>query len=230
MNKIYNIDCLVGIKDIPDFSVDLVIADPPYEFKSTSGGGQFGSFKYGNGRIYREEIESMSGGFLKDVLDECIRICKKPNMYIFCSKEQISMILSFASDKGLNYDIITWHKTNPVPACYNKYLSDTEYIIFLRGKGVRVYGSYSTKRKWYVTPVNKEDKKLYHHPTCKPVSIIQNLIVNSSVEGDVILDPFIGSGTTAVACMNTGRNFIGFELSEDYYNIANERIKKHINM
>ena len=72
--------------------------------------------------------------------------------------------------------------------------------------------------------MSEEDKKLYEHPTIKPLEIIKNLIINSSQENDVILDPFLGSGTTAVACVQTKRHYIGFELNENYFNIACKRL------
>ena len=103
-------------------------------------------------------------------------------MYIFCSKDQLPQLLSFALDNKLNYDLLTWHKTNPVPTCNNKYLSDTEYIVFMR-RGAHIYGSYETKRKYFITQTNTADKKLYGHPTVKPLNIIRNFIVNSSQEG-----------------------------------------------
>lgn len=230
LNRIYNEDCLEGMKRIPDGSIDLIVTDPPYCFKSTTGGGRFGIKKdksVNKGILIRDEISGLSKGFDPDVMNEFMRICKAPNMYFFCNKEQVHFYLSFAKDNRLNYDILSWHKTNPVPACCNKYLSDTEYIIFMRGKGVKIYGSYNTKRKWYLTQANKSDRDKYKHPTCKPVPIIQNLIVNSSVECDTILDPFIGSGTTAIACMNTNRNFIGFELNKEFYDISLKRIEEH---
>ena len=85
-------------------------------------------------------------------------------------------------------------------------------------------GNYYTKRKYYVTDLNVADKKLYSHPTIKPLPIITNLVINSSQEGDIVLDPFIGSGTTAVACKNLNRHYIGFEIDTDYYKIAQDRI------
>ena len=120
--------------------------------------------------------------------------------------------------------MLTWHKTNPVPACGNKYLTDTEYILFFREKGVKIGGEYKTKFTYYVTPLNTADKKLYRHPTIKPVDILQNLIVNSSSPGDVVLDPFMGSGSTGIACNNTGRNFIGIEVDKGYFDTAKARI------
>lgn len=85
-------------------------------------------------------------------------------------------------------------------------------------------GSYATKKKYYVTATNKADKDLYKHPTIKPIDIIQNIIINSSVEGDIVLDPFLGSGTTAVAAVNTNRHYIGFELNPVYYDTACKRL------
>ena len=151
---------------------------------------------------------------------------KSINIYVWCSKEQIAWLLNYFQDKNANTDVLTWHKTNPTPACNNNYLPDTEYIIFARGKGVKIYGEYKTKRKYYITPTNKEGKDKYKHPTIKPLHIIQNLIINSSKENDTVLDCFMGSGTTAVACIHNNRKFIGFEISEEYCNIANKRIEE----
>jgi len=128
--------------------------------------------------------------------------------------------------KKCNYNIISWHKTNPIPACGNKYLTDTEFILFFRERGVKIYGEFHTKFTYYLTPLNQKDKKLYGHPTVKPLNIVRNFIINSSLPGDIVLDPFMGSGTTAVACLETGRHFIGFETNEDYYNIALSRINE----
>lgn len=109
--------------------------------------------------------------------------------------------------------------------CGNKYLSDTEYIIFMRAKGVKVYGSYETKRKFFITKSNTKDKHLYGHPTVKPLEIVNTLVINSSIEGDIVFDPFMGSGTTAIAALREHRHFIGFENNYEYYNKACERIR-----
>ena len=150
---------------------------------------------------------------------------KNINIYLWCSQKQLFPLIEyFVEGKKCNFNLITWHKTNPIPACGNKYLTDTEYCLFFREKGVKIYGEFSTKFTYYVTPLNQKDKKLYNHPTIKPLNIIQNLVVNSSKECDIILDPYLGSGTTAVACVNTNRRYIGFELDKDYYNIACKRL------
>ena len=103
-------------------------------------------------------------------------------------------------------------------------MTDTEFILFFREKGVKIGGEFKTKFTYYVTPLNQSDKKQYGHPTIKPLEIVQNLILNSSNEGDIILDPFLGSGTTAVAAVNTNRHYIGFELNETYFDIACKRL------
>ena len=214
-------DCLELMKDIPDKSVDLVTIDPPYEFAQHGGGGAFGSRK----REYHNELEAdtLTKGFDTAVLDELVRVMRKVNIYIWCNKEQIKQYLDYF--EGFNMDLLTWHKTNPVPTCNNKYLSDTEYLLFFREKGVKVYGSYQTKRKFYVTQTNKKDKDKYKHPTVKPVEIMENIITNSSQEGETVLDCFMGSGTTGVACVNTNRRFIGMEKEEKYFEIAKQRIE-----
>jgi len=213
-------DCIEGMNQIPDKSVDLVITDPPYKIK-TSGAG---IYKQADKR-YIKELNCMKDGFSKDVLDELCRVMKKINIYIFCSQKQIIPLLDyFVTKRNCNYNLLTWHKTNPIPACGNKYLTDTEFILFFREKGVKIYGEYKTKFTYYLTPLNQKDKKLFNHPTVKPLEIIQNFIINSSLEGEIVLDPFMGSGTTAVACINTNRNYIGFEIDERYYKIAEKRI------
>ena len=150
-------------------------------------------------------------------------------IYIWCSQKQIILLLDyFVKKKKCNWNLLCWHKTNPIPACGNKYLTDTEYCLFFREKGVKIYGEFKTKFTYYVTPLNVKDKKLYNHPTIKPLEIIQNLIINSSQENDIVLDPFLGSGTTAVASVKTNRQFIGFELDKVYFKTAYDRIKATI--
>lgn len=218
----YNEDCMEIMKHLPDNIFDLVVTDPPYEI-ATRGAGIYKQ----DDKRYVQELDVMSNGFSEEVLDQLCRLMKKINIYIFCSQKQIIPLLTyFVVNRGCNYNIITWHKTNPIPACGNKYLTDTEYILFFREKGVRVYGTYETKKTWYTTPLNQGDKKKYNHPTIKPVDILQNLIINSSKEGEVVFDPFMGSGSTGVACKKTNRAFVGIEIDKTYYNTAIERIEQ----
>lgn len=221
-DRIYLEDCLEGLKKIPDKSIDLIVTDPPYEIETTGAG----LYKQTD-KQYIKELNSMKDGFSKEILDELCRVLKKINVYFFCSQKQIIPLLDyFVKGKKCNYNIISWHKTNPIPACGNKYLTDTEFILFFRERGVKIYGEFHTKFTYYITPLNQKDKKLYGHPTVKPLNIVRNFIINSSLPGDIVLDPFMGSGTTAVACLETDRHFIGFETNEDYYNTALSRINE----
>ena len=243
--QLINGDCYEKLKEIPSGSVDLVVIDPPYEFQGSGGDGAFGTKKRNYHEEYlnisnkntreaqrirvcacmdkqRENIKTLSTGFDISLFDELKRIMKKINIYVWCNKVQVRKILNYFDT--CNIDILTWHKTNCIPTCNNTYLNDTEYLIMAREKGVKIYGTYETKHKYYVTKANVEDKKKYLHPTIKPLHIIKNLIINSSKEGDTVLDCFMGSGTTGVACKETGRNFIGIEIDKTYFDIAKERI------
>ena len=220
INKVYNMDCVDGIKLLDDNSIDLVIIDPPYKLdivklKNTT--------KFNN---YANELLGLKDGFDLKILDLLVTKMKKINIYIYCSKRQVKELLEYFINRKCNYEILTWHKMNPSPLTNNIYLPDTEYIVFAREKGVRLYGNYHTKRKYYISGVNQADKKKWRHPTIKPLPFIENHIINSNNEGDLILDCFAGSGTTLVGAINQNRNFIGFEINKKYYEIAQYRINE----
>ena len=231
IDNIYNEDCYSAIHDIPDKSIDLIYTDIPYDLESNGGGGCFGSKK----RDYHSEYESVSQntenkiafGIDYAILDEMCRIMKRIYIYIYiwCSKKQIPHLLNYFLNKGCNYDLLTWHKTNPIPTCNNKYLSDTEYCLMFRENGTDVNnGTFDTKSKYYISPINKGDKDLYNHPTIKPLEFVKNHIINSTKENDIVLDLFAGSGTTLVAAKELNRHYLGFEINKEYYNIAVDRL------
>lgn len=239
IDQIYNMDCLDGMRMIPDGSIDCIITDPPYLIE-TQGAGFFGKKQdeymagckgakvntYGGERYVMKEIAAMSEGITTAILDEMCRVMKKINIYIFCSQKQIMQYLDyFVTKRKCNWNLICWHKIDPIPACGNKYLSDSEYILFFREKGVRLFGTYNTKHTFYVSKANREDKKKYKHPTCKPVDILMNFIENSCQIGGVILDPYLGSGSTAVAALNKDRHYIGFEINKEFFLTAKNRIE-----
>ena len=219
-NEVYNMDCMEGIKLLDNNSIDLVVMDPPYlldlvKRKKTSSLNN-----------YANDLIGLKDGFDLKVLDLLIPKMKKINIYIYCSKRQVKDLIAYFTNKNCNYEILTWHKQNPSPLINNNYLPDTEYIIFAREKGVKLYGNYYTKRKYYISGTNQVDKKKYKHPTIKPLPFIENHIINSSKEGDLILDCYCGSGTTLVGAIKTNRNFIGFEIDKNYYEIAKQRVEE----
>ena len=219
-NKIYNMDCMEGIKLLDDNSIDLVVIDPPYKLNLNK------VRKTNTFNNYANELLELKDGFDLKVLDLLIQKMKKINIYIYCSKRQVKELLDYFMSKGCNYELLTWHKMNPSPLTNNNYLPDTEYIVFARERGVRLNGNYHTKRKYYISGTNQIDKKKYKHPTIKPLPLIENHIENSSNPNDVVLDCFAGSGTTLVGAINKGRRFIGFEINEEYFKIAEKRIKE----
>ncbi len=218
---LYNGDCLEVMKGMEAQSVDLVLTDPPYLIETTGGG----MYDKEHGAQYVKELNDIKDGFSEKILDELCRVMKKINIYIFCSQKQIIPLLDyFVRGKKCNWNLLCWHKSNPVPACGNKYLTDTEFILFFREKGVRIGGEFKTKFTYYVITKNVVDKNKYGHPTIKPLGIVQNLIINSSEENGIVLDPFMGSGTTGVACVESGRHFVGIEINPTYFAIAEKRI------
>ena len=196
--KLYNDDCLKVMKDIPDKSIDLVITDPPYEYRITKGGG----FMTNENKKSLEElrIKSLDKGFNPQILKELVRVMKKINIYIWASKDQIPMLIKyFVEEIGCAFDILCWNKTNAMPLFNNKYLTDKEYCLYFRKGGYCQPISYECAKTIFNLSINYKDKKMYGHPTIKPLSIIKTMIQNSSKENDIVLDCFMGSGTTGVA-------------------------------
>lgn len=115
-------------------------------------------------------------------------------------------------------------KTNPTPSTNNSWLPDIEYCLYFREKGVPLNDGYNLKSKFYVAPANVSDKKRFVHPTCKPTELIDRHILHASQEGDIIFDPFAGSGSTLVSAKNNKRHYLGFEIVEKYHKIAEDRL------
>ena len=227
-NNIYCGDCYELIKFLPDKSVDLVITDPPYEFGT--GGADTGIFKDRKKNIsqtyHQIHNTNLGKGIDLSILDEFVRVLKKINIYIWCNKEQIYDYLTyFVKERKCNWEMIIWAKDNPPPFLGGHYLKDKEYCLFFWEKGVKVQPNYETGKTVYLTNINTQDKAKFKHPTIKEISIIENLIKNSAGGGSIILDPFVGSGTTCLAAKHLGMSYIGFEINEQYYKIAQDRLQ-----
>lgn len=230
LNKIYLGNAYELIKQIPDHSIDLIITDPPYDMAEGGTGKNELSIRY---RKQYQELQDngLDVGMDLSILKEFERVCKKIYIYIWCNKNLLFDLITYyhnrTDDVNVNMDLIVWGKSNPMPLCNNFFLNDCEYCLCIHEKGIgwNTSAGYDAKKKCYYMEVNKLDKDLYNHPTIKPLKIIKNFILNSSAAGGgVILDPFIGSGTTAAAAKELGRNYIGFEINEKYYNIAVDRL------
>lgn len=252
-DRIYNVDCYTAVKDIPDCFIDCVYIDIPYLHtqggKSEKDLGkryqmrkeQLKGYslrlknnvdveKYDVLRIdkykakTRLETSAIDMGIDYSILDELCRVMKKINIFIWCSKLQILDLLNyFVGIKKCNFDLLVWAKTNAIPT-NNSLLSDIEYCLYFRSKGVLINTEYENKSRWFCSSSNKKDKVKFKHPTIKPLKFVESHIKLATKENDIVLDCFLGSGTTAVACKNLNRHYIGFEKEKDYFDIALDRL------
>ena len=219
--ELWHGDCLELMKDIPDGSIDLVVTDPPYKTTSRGSSG-------GTGGILKEEINKRGKVFkhndieFNEWLPELYRVLKDTgHAYIMSNNKNLKNMLMEIENVGFNiYKTLIWAKNSPITNMY--YMDSHEYIIFCRkGKAKRI-NNCGTK-----SVLNIDNPRNKVHPTEKPVELMEVLITNSSQEGELVFDPFMGSGTTGIACLNTNRKFIGIELDKDYFEIAKNRIENH---
>ena len=229
MYEILNEDSFYILKAFPNSCIDLIITDPPYDISTTNGGGTINDIKKLNKSLEDlRKVQDITKGYnIAEFGEELLRIMKEPNLYFWCNKVQIPEYINFYVNKHkCKFDIICWHKPNALPTYSNKYLTDTEYLLYFRkGKGKCFPQSYEDAKTYYIAPINHKDKKKWSFPTIKPIDITRKIIRNSSKEGQLILDPFLGSGTTIIAAEQENRNSIGIEINEEYFNLAKERIK-----
>lgn len=225
-NKIINADCLDILKQLPDKCIDLVLTDPPY-ILTPHGGGRKGLADRSS--KIRDEIEFIANDFdFETVSSELLRVCKVPNIVMFCSAMQLGRTVAYFENLGLRADVLVWSKSNPAPLCNNNYISDIEYIVYVHTKGSFWNNNtpigYKKKTKVYPIITNLMDKI---HPTQKPIDLIKELVSVHSDEQHIVLDCFSGSGTTAVACNNLKRNFICIEKDYDYWKASCKRLEDH---
>lgn len=227
VDVIFNEDCLIGIKKIPDNMVDLVIIDPPYKIKNHNT--KYKSELSYEINKYNDELfkSNLTDGYNHEILEEILRVLKKVNIYIFCNGEQIPFYIDyFVLKRKCKMDIIIWNKTNAIPLFNNKYLSDKEYCLYFRKGGYCSPKNYEDAKTVFYYPINIKDKTKWKHPTIKPEELVRKLVRNSSKENDIVLDCFMGSGTTAVCCIKENRRYIGYEINKDFYNTCIKRINE----
>lgn len=156
---------------------------------------------------------------IKNFLDEIYRVSKN-SICIFCSKGQFSEIYKYFNNKPGTVRSVIWRKTNPSPMNGQYvYLSGVEFAVWFKKKGAKIFNAHC---KNTVFDFPNGSSKL--HPTQKNIKLFEELILDNTNPGDIVFDPCLGSGTTAVAAINTGRNYIGFEKDKVYFNTAKERI------
>lgn len=226
LDNIYNVNCYEAIKEIPDKSIDLIITDPPYLIEGIHGSGIMRD-RNGKQWNYATQIQNnkLDKGIDFSILDEFIRVQKYINIYIYSSRKQLLDYMNYyVNEKKCNFEIIVWGKENPIAFCGTHYLCDKEYCLYFWEQGAKVHIPFERAKTIYLSNTNIYDKKLYKHPTIKPLDQTVNFVLNSSDENDIVLDCFAGSGTTLVACKQLNRHYIGFEINKEYYEIAKDRL------
>ena len=234
--KIFNCDCLRGLQNIPDFSIDCVITDPPYNLGEISKrrGYHVNSIRENN--FVSAEWDNSSGESWHDLMENLLQSFSRKvkvggNIVIFCSSFKVGELFKLAEKFGLYYKTTgVWHKTNPMPRNMNLHFvcSNEFWIHFVNQKRT---GTFNNNGKLLLDffasslPSTKE-REGFKHPTQKPLSVITPLIEVLSNKGDTVLDCFVGSGSTAVAAVQTDRNFVGFETNKNYFDFANSKIER----
>ncbi len=217
LNQIIEGDCLEVMKDIPDKSVDLVLTDPPYNAS--------------NSKIscidkhYTTVDEEWDKDFqIEPFIAEVKRILK-PNgsLLVFCSYHLLGEYLTKTPLKL--QQIIHWNKSNPFPAIVKVYTPSIEYCLWYIVGSPYTFNKTEAGTDVFKLPICGGRERT-EHPTQKPLLLIEKLIAVHSNRGDTILDPFLGSGTTAIAAHNTGRFFIGIEKEPKYVEIARQRVEQ----
>lgn len=227
-------DCVKIMKTIPDDSIGCIITDPPYNL------GLFMHDRNTNLKKMRENQFAYAGWdnmeygpwkkSMGEFMKQCARVSKKrASLIVFMSILKVADIVELAQKYGYYYKTTgVWHKLNPMPRNMNiHYVNSTECWIYFINKGTsgtfnnngRVLHDYLESS---VTP--SSEKKHGSHPTQKPLKILNELITTLTNPGDVVLDPFMGSGSTCVSALLNDRRYIGIELNEEYLTIAQKRI------
>ena len=233
MSKRYKLflgDCLEVMKKIPDNKVDCIITDPPY--LHVKGGMKSKKFNTGSWKVnsyVNNDMSDFDRTKIFSFLDLAIQKMKKANLYVFCSRLQLYHYLDWVEINKKKYDVLIWDKQVKTVKNSKFFQSDIEYVVRIYESGVslnKITDDNGKALSHFYTKLQSYKQPKGEHETIKPIELIQKYVLLSSNENDIILDPFMGSGTTGLACINTNRKFIGIEKEEKYFNIAKERIEK----
>ena len=246
INKIINGDCIKELKKIPTNSVDLIFADPPYNLQLQKSLNRPDNSKVSAVTESWDKFKNLEAydNFSKSWLYECKRVMKNNGaLWVIGTYHNIFRLGSILQD--LKYWIlndIIWNKTNPMPNFKGtRFTNSHETLIWaLKEKNSKYTFNYQSMKcfnddiqmrsDWNLPICNgserlkKEGKKI--HPTQKPESLLYRIIISTTQKGDLILDPFFGTGTTGVVAKKLGRNYLGIEQNKQYIVSAERRIKQ----
>ena len=233
LNHIANQDCLEYLKTLPDNCVDLVVTDPPYNVS------QKNDIKY-KGLNITKNFGDWDFNFNPEPFLAEIKRVLKPNgqIFVFCSTEQIPEYMAIFKKSWFFRNLIVWYKTNPAPRLSKtNFVFANEYIIYaindLSTKPGQVTLNWQGQKEMHntiITPALQGKERLRDenhkaiHPTQKPLFILKKLIEIASNPEEIVLDPFMGVGSTAVAAKETGRKYVGCEIDRKYYSLTKKRL------
>lgn len=249
--QLYNDDCFKVLSELPEESFDMIFADPPYML-STGTSCQNGKLtKINKGKWDKSNGIERDFEFHKQWLTLCKRLLK-PNGTIWVSGTYHSILSCGFAMLLLDYHIlndIAWFKPNASPNLSCKYFtaSHEELLWARKNKKAKHYFNYDAMKNgdfpkdclkkpnlqmrsvWSIFTTPPAEKTFGKHPTQKPLALLERIITASTHEGDTILDPFMGSGTTGVAALKLGRNFVGIDTNKEYVELSRQRIQDAIN-
>lgn len=224
INEIANVDCIEGMRNLPDNSVDLLIADPPYGIDFNSNYRKQSTLKSVDG-ILNDGKDNTE--FLAEVLTEIDRVLKDgSHVYWFMRWDRIHLQLPLLERHFNVKNSLVWMKNNwSMGDLTGAYAGQYETILFAQ-KGRRKLNEVDGKKRHTdILQFDRISPNKLRHSHEKPEDLIEFLIRKSSSEGETVLDPFCGSGTTAVCAKRLGRNFLTAELDADYAQIARQRLE-----
>lgn len=221
-------DCRNLLETLPEHSVDLLLTDPPYNLSPYSTGNM--RFKW-RGTI-NNDLAAWDREFdPAEYRDAFLRVLKPSgNLFAFCSYNLMGRWHEVFDPLFDTFQFFVWHKSNPVPKIRRQgFLNSCELIVCMWNKGHGWnFGRQRDMHNFFEGPICMSPERVREpkHPAQKPVKLLKHLIGIASSPGDLILDPFMGVGSTGVAALELGRRFTGMELAPDYFASAQQRLEE----
>ena len=220
-------DCFEKMKEIPDHSVDLILCDPPYNLaKYSTGNMKFDWRSEINNDVAKWDEEPLNPA---DLVEKFKRLLSpEGNIFIFCSYNLLGKFHEAFDPEFDTFQFMVWHKTNPIPNIRkSSFLNSCKLIVCLWNKGhTWNFTKQNEMHNFIESPIcmGAERLKVPKHPTQKPLKVLKHIINIASNENDIVLDMFMGVGSTGVAALELGRRFIGIELDPVYFEASKKRI------
>lgn len=225
MGRLYHGDCRDVLQEIPDQAIDLIVTDPPFKLK-TRGTGYFGiKRKYQLKKLTKiGTCETFSILSFLEIFKKKMKIF---NGYFWTSKGLLPEYFQFITENNYFFNLLFWDKLNAPAMVSNNFIPELEYLIHIREKGATF--NKGLPIEYYKKSFKSAAVKGKHgHPTEKPFRAFYPYIEISSNPGDLILDPFLGSGTFAIICEGLKKRWIGIEILKEFCDIAKTRIKEEV--